>query len=1197
MKAFDSEAHLASVVAAAIRDSSQIQTLLCATEAEAARIELRLRAIGGSAFVEKEILFLPGFTQTGVYRFESARKIMAKRLSVLWDIAQEMPAILICTVCSFHRVIPSTDWLQNVTVVLNAGEDCDLEKFIDKLELLNYTKVGRVEELGEYAIRGSILDIWSPGSKTPTRLEFFGDALDKIRSFRVSDQRSFEILNSIPILPVREFVWPEENKLPVALEKFNALALKLRLAAGTRGDLLENIKHSVPFPGLDDLASSFLDAGYKSFHEIFKELCQEQGHTVNFVQISTQEQIAKSENELHNLYQAAYDSSFGKSYATPLFENVFPAFKSTKLEESKLNISEFVPPLLLAQEMEALARQKFTTRSKALGLYLKQNQINSIVFSCRNESSFFELAGLLSRDFPEAADLQAGVELAQWSAKYLLNAHAVAPVNESTTDKNKYFSTFIGANIGVVQSQIEEFIFLPAANCLVVSESWLRGIHRDNSLADTTVDQDAAEQNRTRTAAEAFFAAQFTEFTEGDLVVHIQHGIARYRGLMTVEVAGISGDFLVLEYSGNDKVYVPVHKVNLVQKYIGAAKPEGATLDALKSGHWEKRRAKAKAEAEKLARDLMDHQAKRATTPGHGFSRIDDEYMSFEAAFPYDETPDQVKVLREIAQDMSKPQAMDRLLCGDVGFGKTEVAMRAAYRCVLDGKQVAWLVPTTVLAHQHFRSATERFQGFGVNIEVLDRSQSSQAAKLTERLEQGKIDIIIGTHRLLSKDIKFRDLGLLVVDEEQRFGVLQKEKIKTMSYGIDVLTMTATPIPRTLQMAMVGLRDLSLLTTPPKARQAVKTFVCPYDEDVIKEAIAFEMGRGGQIFFVHNRVEELPTVLEYLKKLNPNARIRVGHGKLSQIELEKTIIEFIEGKFDILLCTTIIESGIDMPNVNTIFIQNADHFGLSQLYQLRGRVGRRSTRGYAYFLTSSFASDKDDGMARLEILREHQDLGSGFVIASHDLEMRGAGNILGDDQSGRVSDVGLETYSQMLDEAIRNLGGIKVKAVEEAEIQFPLNAQIPEDYIENAKERLRIYRRFFGTRDENSLRALASECDDRFGPMPESVKILMELARMRRQLIIIGAGALLVGEDATEIRFSRETLQGNSENQSDMLVKRIFDVCNRQVKGARLTPDGRLLLALRKRQFLTPGSNALPELKRVLSLLAGESYAESEKKS
>jgi len=410
--------------------------------------------------------------------------------------------------------------------------------------------------------------------------------------------------------------------------------------------------------------------------------------------------------------------------------------------------------------------------------------------------------------------------------------------------------------------------------------------------------------------------------------------------------------------------------------------------------------------------------------------------------------------------------------------------------------------------------------------------------------------------------------------------------------------MSATPIPRTLQMAMIGLRDLSLLTTPPKARLAVKTFVCPFDETTIRDSIRYELARGGQIFFVHNRVEDLRAVEQYLKQLVPEARICVGHGKMPQKELDKTVIEFMDQKFDILLCTTIIESGIDMPNVNTIIVQDADHFGLSQLYQLRGRVGRRSTRGYAYFLMSPGARDEDDGVKRLEVLREHQDLGSGFAIASQDLEMRGAGNIMGDDQSGRVTEVGLETYMQMLDDAIRSMGGRKVRSLPEAEIQVPVEAQIPEDYVQNSKERLRLYRRFFGARNEDNLQALTLECGDRFGPPPQSVLHLADMARVRRWLMSFGGIGLNVSDDFTEVKISPEVLQARDDADAEAVVKRIFDVCNRQVKGVRLTPDGRLLLPLKRKQFRPEsGYTGLSELKKFLILFAGESYVEAAPKA
>ena len=1193
MTLFAHEPALAQVVANALVKPGTTFVLVAAQESDAQRIEEHLRQLCRGQFSDSEILFMPWFVQTGVYRFESSRKTIAKRLATLQNIHENGARFVVCSMAGFVRVCPSFSWLERNGIPIESGSEQELDVLLEQLAVRGYMQVQRVEEVGEFSLRGSILDLWTPGQKTPTRLEFFADSIDKIRSFRVSDQRSFEVLTQVTLLPAREFVWPTTANMQGAVEKFNVAILTQGLQGGVRADLLENVRHGVPFAGIDDVSSLFTNSEFEPFYVHLKNLLAAQNQVVEFCAVSGTPALQKAADELERLYENAFQAGHGKAYVSPKLEFVFPhlskvqaainsataLYDATFLQPFAPEASSFAVPVEIEAELAPLSRQKFATRAQALARMVSAQKIQNLLLLCRSRDSFFEVSGVLAKYFPALEALPSDLKIENFQARSLMDSD----LKEQPLGQNSRLFAAVAA--------LDEGFYLPQSKTLAISEGWLEGVARPDNV-EVYTDGANTEQatTDTRTASEMFLSAQFADFTDGDLVVHVQHGIARFKGLVTIKIADITGDFLALGYAGNDKVYVPVHKLNLVQKYLGSGRNDDAVLDSLKSGSWEKRKQKAREEAVKLARELMEHNAKRATTPGHAFSKIDEEYMAFEAAFPFDETPDQVRAIREIHTDMAKPKAMDRLLCGDVGFGKTEVAMRAAYRCVLDGKQVSWLVPTTVLAHQHYRSLKERFAEFGVGIEILDRSQgTSQSTKLLERVKNGSADIVVGTHRLLSKDIAFRDLGLLIVDEEQRFGVLQKEKIKSMSYGIDVLTMSATPIPRTLQMAMIGLRDMSLLTTPPKARLAVKTFVCPYSEETLVEAITSELARGGQLFYVHNRVEELPTVLEYLKKLVPQARICVGHGRMGQKELDDTMIQFLENRYDILLCTTIIESGIDMPNVNTIIVQNADNFGLAQLYQLRGRVGRRSTRGYAYFVTSPNMRDEDEGAKRLEILKEHQELGSGFVVASHDLEMRGSGNVLGDEQSGRVSDVGLETYTQMLDDAIKQLGGLRVKAVTEAEIQIPLTAQIPEDYITNSKERLRVYRRFFGTRSEEALQNLVNECEDRFGPIPESVRFLAEVARMRRWLIAIGALALVVGDDVTEVRLSREVLQASDDENSELLVKRILDVCNRQARGVRLTKDGRILLPVRKKHFLAPNTSAgIDELKRFLSLFAGD---------
>ena len=1084
------------------------------------------------------IALIPGYVQAGVFRFESARRSIARRIDALFKMRQHKEIVIVTSVTGWFRTCPSLSWLRKNTIEVQLHNSLDQDSLVEKLQLFGYSQVNRIEEVGEYCVRGAILDVWPPTEKFPVRLEFFGDSIESIRLFKPSDQRSTSHKEKIELVPAREFVWHTEAEQEECIGKLNLFSLAKGLTGKVRADVLENVSQHVPFPGIDDVFPSYVPAAEVStWQENLSQLLSLAKGSAHYFRLGSDDVFTDEFAEVERLYNVTSKAGkietgeSQKTYLTANFSAIFPEFKG--LDHFLIGCFEPAPkyplPDGLAQKFATAELQKISSRAQLMASIISQIEGPEVILTGESQNSLFELAPILQKYLPNVTlnfeALEASAEVNRF-----LPAFFTADKLTGTSLHSRFF---------IAIAKFDDYFYLPHSNTLAISESWLRGVSRESQVqANEVLEQHEWKDSNSsakasRQAAEMLMQANFGDFQEGDLVVHVQYGVARFKGLMTVKVMDTSGDFLVLEYAGADKIYVPVHKFNLVQKYVGAGRNDDSALDSLKGGNWEKKKTRAREEAEKVAKELMEHQAKRATTPGYSFAKISEDYLAFCAAFPYDETTDQLRATSEIMADMSKPKPMDRLLVGDVGFGKTEVAFRAAYRCVLDGKQVAWLAPTTVLAHQHFRSAKERFADAPVSIAMLDRSSGTKAQnEVLQRLKKGDIDILIGTHRILSEDILFRDLGLLVVDEEQRFGVIQKERIKTMSYGVDALTMTATPIPRTLQMAMLGMRELSLLTTAPKSRLAVNTFVCPFDENIVKDAIVQELSRGGQVFFVHNRVEDLSTIEVFLKGLVPNARICVGHGKMGQKELDSTIIKFLEQHYDILLCTTIIESGIDMPNVNTILIQNAENFGLAQLYQLRGRVGRRSSRGYAYFLTSSNLALESDGAKRLEVLREHQELGSGFVIASHDLDMRGAGNILGDEQTGRSSEVGLETYSQLLDDAIRQLGGLKIVVQKEVELQVPVPFGIPENYIENPRERLKMYRRFFGTKTEEALESLVNECADRFGAIPEPVKNLSEIARLRRWLVTINAISLNVGDDYTELRLAGEVLNGANDEQS-----------------------------------------------------------------
>lgn len=1185
-----SESKILVLLSDLYKTQTSYKIIICKDETQTQKCYNDILALGHGFLSEDDVLLLPGFIQTGIFKYESAKKIIAQRLKVAHTLSNHIPRIIVASVSGFIRSFPSIAWIKKQTLSLKTGDQYDIETLIAAFDRCVYNEVKQVEEVGEYTLRGCILDIWPPGQTTPIRLEFSDDILEKIKPFRAHDQKSFSMLQTVDILPAREFVWPLSDELEQQIEQFNTNILRQGIEGSTRANLLEDFKANTPFPGIDDISYMFARP-FSSFLNEFKAAYQKQ--TISEVKIDdnikieffdSHENLQKEISDIENLYSAAWQNDAHKNVLVGKIDALFaglPEFKDSveayRKQELDLNYDDsYAPPsevikTFFSSETEIKQNKiAFSERATQLKNLLENSIVHQIIIATKNQDSSLEILSLLAKYFPDIEN-----SLHERIIEFNYSNSIVKK------EKNKIESN-VSSQIFSTTLDIDGCFFIHTSKILYISENILRGRLIHSTFEDLTKPNEASNQTNTQNS-KIFFATQFSDFTENDLVVHVQYGICRFRGLATIKISDISNDFLVLEFAGNDKIYVPVSKLNLVQKYIGSS--SSVALDNLKTKAWEKRKEKAKKDVEQLAQKLLEHHAKQIATPGTAFSKIGEDYIAFEDAFPYDDTPDQHKATQEIMADMSLPKAMDRLLCGDVGFGKTEVAMRACYRAVLDGKQVAWLVPTTVLAHQHFRTLLERFSAFGVTVSMLDRSTES-SSKVLDRLKKGQIDILIGTHRILGQDIKFRDLGLLVVDEEQHFGVMQKEKIKSMSYGIDVLTLTATPIPRTLQMALLGIRDLSLLTTPPKSRLATKTFVCPFEDKIISDAVLFELARGGQVFYVHNRVEDLESIQTYLSNLLPTVRMRIGHGKIAQNTLEKMMVEFLEGKFDLFLCTTIVEAGIDMPNVNTIIVQNADYFGLAQLYQLRGRVGRRSTRGYAYFLVPEDRFTlNSDGMKRLEILKDHQELGSGFLIASQDLEMRGAGEILGDEQSGKVSEMGLETYLQMLDDAIKHLGGMRIEHKSEVDLQIPLTIQIPESYIESTRDRLLMYRRFFAARDESILMNLIQECEDRFGKLPEEVQDLVEISRIRRLLMSFNAISFVVGEENTECKLDQKILQ-STDASSEAFVKRLLDLCNRQSKNIRITQDGRLLFPIKRKQLEQNKGATLLEIKRILSLLA-----------
>ncbi len=696
-----------------------------------------------------------------------------------------------------------------------------------------------------------------------------------------------------------------------------------------------------------------------------------------------------------------------------------------------------------------------------------------------------------------------------------------------------------------------------------ISTGFVDGDGRLAVLADEEIFGRRVRKRARKAREENAFAAAFRDLDEGDLVVHVEHGIARYLGLTKMQIRGVEGDFLVLAYEGADRLYLPVAKLRQVQKFTGAS-PESVRLDRLGGQSFALRKARVKEQLLKMAAELLDIYAARAAHPGFRFGEADELYREFEAEFPWEETPDQAKAIDDVLADMRKernqgkdgapPPPMDRLVCGDVGYGKTEVAMRAAMLAVLSKKQVAVLVPTTVLAAQHERTFRERFKGYPVRIEAVSRMKSADEVKrILKDTAAGKVDVIVGTHRLLATDVSFQALGLVVVDEEQRFGVAHKERLKKLRKLVDVLTLTATPIPRTLHMSLAGVRDLSIIATPPEDRRAIRTFVMKFDPGAVREAIETELKRGGQVFFVHNRVRSIAAMERFLSELVPRARVGVAHGQMGEGKLEEVMARFVDRELDVLLATSIIESGLDIPSANTIIVNRADHFGLSQLYQIRGRVGRSRERAYAYLLVPARRPVTKDAQKRLEVLQRFSELGAGFKIASHDLEIRGAGNLLGKDQSGQIEAVGFELYSELLDDAVRELRGEAPRDEVDPDVQLPVPAFIPDPYMPDVHQRLFFYKRLAQAGTDQELEDVRAEIVDRCGDPPEELEALLELMAVKVRLRALAIRALEAGPGRLVL-----TLGDSAALDPFLLARHVQGSAGR----LRLTPDMKLVATL-----------------------------------
>jgi transcription-repair coupling factor (superfamily II helicase) len=1041
--------------------------------------------------------------------------VQEQRAAALWKLATGVVSILIAPAEAAALRLFDRDYYASLAVTLRRGEEVDVEVLTAHLASVGYTQMDLVEMPGQFTRRGGILDVYSPEADRPVRIEFFGDEIETIRKFDPETQRSQSGLDEAQLSPLTE--------TPVTEHLLAAVNARLSRQRVETED--------------EQLAAEAAAAGGVSVFpgwEFFTSVAGAEGHLLKLLPKCSLfvEEPAMVRNQIDrwwNKVEQRHERSGIGSLIRPEDIYLRPEVLQAHLETH--------PGLDLDQ-------------LGAVDILDEDNTLGEISFSSRPTLRFHgsipaltdQLRNLMAGDQHTvlAAPTQGDVErlatvLREYQLPYRLGSR-ITHSGETMFDESSYLAGDMRVPV-IVRTQIAAGVSFPNTNLVVFGA---------NDLSDEADITARPEPKRSKTAA---FVSDFRDLAMGDYVVHVEHGIAQYQGLKEIVQDGLAVEFMILEFAEQARLYVPLTRLDLIQKYRSTDSGPAPVLSKLGSQQWTKTKARVRKAMQDMAAELLKLYAERRTAQGNAFSPDNEFQREFEDSFDYRETDDQLTAIAAIKQDMEATTPMDRLLCGDVGYGKTEVAMRAAFKAVQDGKQVAVLTPTTVLCFQHFETFKRRFAQFPIHIEMISRFRSPKEQKnIIERVEAGKVDILIGTHRVLSKDIKFQDLGLLIVDEEQRFGVRHKERLKQMRKEIDVLAMSATPIPRTLHMSLVGLRDMSVIETPPKDRMAIQTVVAKFDEKLVRGAVEVELERGGQVYFVHNRVESIYEIASRIQELVPAARVAVGHGQMGENELEKVMLAFMSHEFDVLVATTIIENGLDIPLANTILINRADRHGLSELYQLRGRVGRSNRRAYAYLLIPPEQQLSEVARRRLAALKEFSDLGAGFKIAALDLELRGAGNMLGGEQSGHIEAVGFELYTSMLEAAVKELKGEGAEERPATQLNLGIALRIDESYVPEENQRLRLYKKIAGSDSEKAIADLRSEMEDRYGPLPDSTVYLLEAASLRLECERMGVSQIDRKRAELQIRFTE-----NAQVDPQHLMRL---VARNAKRGAQFTPQG-----------------------------------------
>ena len=1070
----------------------------------AIRLEQELLTLNRDDLTDITVCLFPDWETLPYDNFSPHQDIISQRLATLYQISRMDRGIFIVPITTLVQRLAPKKHLEANSLVIKKGDKKDLHQLRQELEASGYRCVDQVMAHGEFSARGAILDLFPMGSNQPFRLDFFDDEVDEIRVFDPENQRSSTIIENINLLPAHEF--------PTDKDGINMFRQQYRNQFTSVIDK-ESVYHKV--------SNNILPAGIEYYLPLFFEqtdtLCDYLSpETLIILSGDVDKALSHYWTDIDYRYEdRRHDRTRPLLPPEHLFLNSEELYSALKPFDRITLI-----PNQTSEIKEGEAQDK-TEASKSSQLRFNVDSLPNLTVDHKLKQPF-ELLNHFIKDkqTPNKVLFVAESQGRRESVLELLVRDDIKPQHFDSIDDFINSDVLLGITVNALTTG---FIFQSS------------GTAKKNSIALITESEllgDRIRQTRRRNKqqdiqSDAIFK-NLAELSMGQPVVHIDHGIGRYMGLQTIENSGIVTEFLVLNYANESKLYVPVSALHLISRYSGSD-ADHAPLHKLGNDTWSKAKQKAAEKVRDVAAELLDIYAQRANNVGYQFKLDNKEYQHFSDSFGYEETYDQEKAIKAVVNDMVSPTSMDRLVCGDVGFGKTEVAMRAAFVAVNDNKQVAILVPTTLLAQQHYENFRDRFAHWPVTIEVLSRFKTpKEQNKVIAQVESGHVDILIGTHKLLQNSIKYKDLGLLVVDEEHRFGVKQKEKIKQLRSNVDILTLTATPIPRTLNMAMGGMRDLSIIATPPAKRLAVKTFVRQRDEALIKESILREILRGGQVYFLHNNVDTIDKIAEELQILLPEARILIAHGQMPERQLERIMNDFYHQRFNVLVCTTIIETGIDLPSANTIIMDRADRLGLAQLHQLRGRVGRSHHQAYAYLLTPHEKTITKDAKKRLDAIASLEDLGAGFTLASHDLEIRGAGELLGEEQSGSMSQIGFTLYMEMLDRAVIALKEGKQPSLEhmmstQTEIDLRMASLLPDDYIFDVNTRLSLYKRIASCKNKNQLDEIQVELIDRFGLLPEAAKNLMHINKLRLRAQAVGISRIDAGPDGGVIEFSNET--------------------------------------------------------------------------